>query len=309
MNRYCTSDGMLLNARTWRQLVRMVFSIIVLASLNHADQAVGGEPKDDIPERIEAKALLLRGADAKLWGIFGMDGQEDPQAMLDLRSGNGGESGLTVALQHHEDTPNHVVLNLTSGKQYAELGVNDRWGSFLHFTDQEGNLRLGFSTRSQEAMGGAAAKWGNDAWPVFYTRAKNGDFRCLFIATPKGGRCEVYNAENDLVFQHGAGAPRGEFMNNGGMSRTEQREPSKVAGESASGGQQISHSPSSARSREDAQGRGTNAVASPQTVQPSASPQSDEGFVSLFDGRSLTGWEGGGGRFSVKDERTHFEFS
>jgi hypothetical protein len=167
---------------------------------------VAGEAKEAVPERIEARAFLLRGTDKKLRGIFGMDGQSDPQPSLLLMSGRGGESGLIVALQHHEDTPNHVVLHLTSGKQFLQLGANDRWGSFLHLSDLDGNVRLGISTRAQFVLEGEASRWGKEAWPVVHARSKDDKIRCLFLATPEGGRCEVYNAASRRVFALGARA-------------------------------------------------------------------------------------------------------
>ncbi len=164
----------------------------------------GDDTPTPIPERTEAKAFLVKDTSGHLWGIFGMGVQDEPEPMLKLHPNS--ESGILITLFDTPTTPRQVVLDMKVGEQYMQLGNNDKWGSFLHLTDSAGRLRLVFSTRAQTALGGDAARWGNDPWPVMYAMSATGTPRALFAATPKGGVCEVFDNRNRIVFRHGVGA-------------------------------------------------------------------------------------------------------
>lgn len=157
-----------------------------------------------VHERIEARAFLVKDATGYLWGVLGMDARAEPEPALLLNPP--GESGLIVATLDAESTPRHVAFHLYAKKQFIEFGNNGKWGSFLHLADSAGQLRLGFSTRAQTALDGEAATWGDDPWPVVCVRNANGEIRSLFVATPEGGHCEVFDDRNRSVFRHGARA-------------------------------------------------------------------------------------------------------
>lgn len=191
-------------SRTRPSAFLRIATVELLVLLTFGARVFGDEKPTSIPERTEAKAFLVKDTSGHLWGIFGMGVQDEPEPMLMLHPV--GESSILITLLDEPITPRQVVLDMKVGKQYTQLGNNDKWGSFLHLTDLAGRPRLVLSTRAQKALGGDAAAWGDGPWPCMYAMSATGNPRSLFAATPKGGVCEVYDDRNRVVFRHGVGA-------------------------------------------------------------------------------------------------------
>ncbi len=171
--------------------------------------SLGSDPANDVPERIEAQALFLTDASGNRRGFLGMNGEQEP--MLSITDPQGA-TRVMVALVNDPETPHHALLNLTCQDQYAELGVNDAWRSYVHLTDQAGKLRLAISTGASRILSNAATDWGNEAWPTVVSLAATGAVRCVFVATPDGGACEVFNEAQRCVLRAGAGASNGKSL-------------------------------------------------------------------------------------------------
>ena len=189
-----------------RPFVSRIFAAALIAVVLGgfaASAAHSGGQGEEVPERIEAQALLLKDAGGRLWGILGMAPNQEP--MLSLNDSQNKDK-VIVALMDHPDTPNYALLQVTCGEQFVELGTNSKWGPFLHVTDRAGNPRIVFSTKAQESLGGLVAKWGKGPWPTILTTGPDGGTAALLLVTPTGGISEAYNARHKCIFHRGAQA-------------------------------------------------------------------------------------------------------